>query len=51
MRNMILSTAITATTVLGVTGLLLQSSAPPEKDSITSSGRIHGRKKGNLEVS
>ena len=45
MRNMILSTAITATTVLGVTGLLLQSSAPQKKDSITSSGRIHGRKK------
>ena len=45
MRNMILSTAITATPVLGVTGLLLQSSAPPEKDSITSSGRIRGRKK------
>jgi hypothetical protein len=35
MRNMILSTAITATAVLGVTGLLLQSSAPPEKKIVS----------------
>ena len=32
---MILSTAITATAVLGVTGLLLQSSAPPEKKIVS----------------
>ena len=50
MRNMILSTTITATTVLGVTGFLLQSSAPPEKTIVSLPVEEYMEEKGT-EVS